>query len=380
MSDFIPFNLPFLSGNEIEYMSQSLTTRKLSGGHDFSQKCSAWFNDHLNSLLSIPTPSCTAALEMGLMIIDIQAGDEVIVPSYTFTSTATAIVLHGGVPVFIDVEPNSLNMNADLIEGAITDKTKAIIPVHYNGVSCDMDKIMQIAANHDLIVLEDAAQCVYAQKGDIFVGSQGHMSAFSFHETKNLNSGEGGMLCINDKSLTPRAEIIRDKGTNRQEFMRGEVDKYSWQGKGSSYLLSDPQCAFLLSQLEKAEEVTNKHREIWRFYASKLAGLKKSGLIEFAEYQDNDIHNAHLFYILMPTAEESEALRLYLKDNNVQLVSHYIPLHSAPAGLQYGRIASDMDVSNDLPFRLLRLPMFYDLTMDQAATVCQKIHSYFDEK
>lgn len=377
MPNYIPFNTPYLSGNEIEYIESSLKHRKLSGGQHFSSKCSAWFEGLLGSTIAIPTPSCTAALEMGLMVIDIKPGDEVILPSYTFTSTATSIVLNGGTPVFIDIEPNTLNINADLIEAAISERTRAIIPVHYNGVSCDMDKIMKVANDHKLYVLEDAAQCIYAKHGNSFIGSEGHMSAFSFHETKNINSGEGGMLCINDKTLVNRAEVIRDKGTNRQEFLRGEIDKYSWKDKGSSYLLSDPQCAFLLSQLEKAKTVKDKRKQIWNTYSKELRDLKELGKIEFADYSKQADHNAHLFYICLPSPAEAEKMRQYLIDNNIQAVSHYVPLHSSEAGLKFGRVASTMEQCNDIPHRLLRLPLFFDLTIEQAKYISDKIKDYF---
>ncbi|MDH4121421.1 MAG: dTDP-4-amino-4,6-dideoxygalactose transaminase [Deltaproteobacteria bacterium] len=372
----ISFNIPLITGKEEKYVLEVLRGSKYCGDGNFNKKCSSWFIENLSCLAAYSTPSCTAALEMGLMLADIQPGDEVILPSFTFTSTATAIVLHGGIPVFIDVYPDTLHLNDNLIEAAITPRTKAIIPVHYAGVSCRMENILAIAEKYNLWVLEDAAQCVHSfdEHGN-HMGAKGHMSAFSFHETKNIHCGEGGMLCVNSPKLTQRAEIIREKGTNRQQFFRGEVDKYSWQDKGSSYLMSELQAAFLLAQLEQAPEITKKRRNIWRTYHEGLAGLEKDGKLIRPSSQATG-HNAHLYHILLPRADESERVQTAMRKDGVQTVFHYVPLHSSPGGKKFGRTASAMTVTDDLPYRLLRLPLHASLTNDQVDKVIETLRKH----
>jgi dTDP-4-amino-4,6-dideoxygalactose transaminase len=310
---------------------------------------------------------------MGLMLIGIAPGDEVILPSFTFTSTATAIVLHGGVPVFIDSRPDTLNINEDLIEAAVTPRTKVIIPVHYGGVSCDMERIMAIAEKHGLVVLEDAAQCIGAFQGDAPVGSQGHMSAFSFHETKNITSGEGGMLCINDARFTEKAEIVRDKGTNRQKFLRGAVDKYSWQDKGSSYLMSELQAAYLSVQLEAVDKVTQNRLETWNHYHQGLKDLEDAGVLRRPIFPETARQNAHVYYILLPTEEKRQALQTHLAEHDIYAVPHYVPLHSSAGGMKFGREGSDMTEVNRFSNCLLRLPLYYGIRVDERNEVIESI-------
>ncbi len=361
----VPFNIPAILGTEIDVIKDVLESQKLSGNGVFSKKCDDWFKENLGCHGAIPVPSGTAALEMGLMLANISHGDEVILPSHTFTSTATAIVLHGGVPVFVDAEPETLNINTALIEQAITPKTKAIIPVHYAGVSCDMHHIMKIAKQYNLTILEDAAQCISARDQNGMVGSQGHMSIFSFHETKNITCGEGGMLCINDPSLWERAEIIRDKGTNRQKFFRGQVDKYSWQDKGSSYLMSELQAGYLYAQLQACEKIIQDRLETWNFYHRALEDMQNQGKLRRPIIPEGAAHNAHVYYILLPSDEERKHVQKSLNDQGVNAVTHYVPLHSSDAGKKYGYVAGEMSETDDFTSRLLRLPLFYGLAQEQ---------------
>ena len=373
----VSFNTPLVLGEEIDNIKQAVSLKELSGSHNFYQKCSNWFNENIGCKLAIPTPSCTAALEMGLMLIGIEPGDEVILPSFTFTSTATAVVLHGGIPIFIDSRLDTLNLNENLIEKAITPKTKAIIPMHYGSLSCDMEKIMGIAKKHDLIVLEDAAQCIGALFNRNPVGSQGHMSAFSFHETKNITCGEGGMLCINDDRFIQKAEITRDKGTNRQQFYRRETDKYSWQDKGSSYLMSELQAAFLYAQLKKEKEITKNRLETWGFYHNNLKSLEEQNKLRRPIITKNSEHNAHLYYILLPTDQERKNLQNYLKSKDISAVPHYSPLHSSKGGKKFGKSGSEMTNVNSFNQRLLRLPLYYNLKNDEKSYVIEKIKEHY---
>ena len=371
----IPFNKPLILGTEVKAMKDVIASGKLSDGGVFYKACQCWFEKHIGTKLAVPTPSCTASLEMALMLADIQHGDEVILPSFTFSSTATAIVLHGGIPVFIDSLPNTFNINEDLIVSAITNKTKAIIPVHYGGISCNMEKIMNIAQDYNLTVVEDAAQCIGARDTDKqSVGSKGHMSAFSFHETKNITCGEGGVLCINDDRFLERAEIVRDKGLNRQNFFRGLVDKYSWQDKGSSYLMSELSAAFLYSQLKEVRKVTQKRRKIWDIYYKALAELERKKKLQRPYISTGKKHNAHLFSILLPDEKKRESVQDYLNSHGIAAHPHYVPLHTSVAGKKFGIIGSSMVHVEDFSTRLLRLPIYYDMHKKDQESILKKIY------
>lgn len=376
----IPFNLPPKSTNEEKYLSQVIANKKFSGEGLFNKKCAEWFNKNLPTLMTVITPSCTSALEMAMVLTDIGPGDEVILPSFTFTSTANVIALYGATPVFVDVDPRTMNIDPVMIEKAITPHTKVIMPVHYAGVGCEMDKIMALANKHDIWVVEDAAQGIFASYKGKALGTWGHMAAFSFHETKNIVCGEGGALTINDPRLVARAEIVRDKGTNRQQFLNGQVDKYTWQDKGSSYLLSELAAAFLYSQLEEGVAITEKRRAIWNKYYAGLADLEKEGRLQRMFVPADCTPNGHIFYIFLNSAEVRAELWKYLKAEGIQSTTHYVPLHSAPAGVKYGRVAGSMKVTDDLSDRLLRLPMFADLGDQDVALVLEKVHSFFKAK
>ena len=371
----IPFNKPLILGSEIDAIKNVIASGSLSGGGNFYRLCQKWFESNIGAKLVIPTPSCTASLEMALMLANLQQGDEVILPSYTFPSTATAIVLHGGIPVFIDSAPHSFNINEDLITSSINKKTKAIIPVHYGGVSCDMEKIMNIAQAYNLIVVEDAAQCIGAKDFDNQpVGYKGHMSAFSFHETKNITCGEGGVLCINDERFLDRAEIIRDKGTNRQKFFQGMTDKYSWQDKGSSYLMSEISAAYLYSQLKEVNKVTQKRNRIWNKYYKFLAILEEKKRLERPIILRNKKHNAHLFPILLPEEKILQKVKKNLDHHGITVCPHYVPLHSSIAGIRFGRLGSSMKYVDDFSKRLVRLPLYYSMQNKEQDYVLKKIY------
>lgn len=376
----IPFNIPPKSSNEEKYISQAIANKKLSGEGTFNKKCVEWFNKNIPTLMTIITPSCTSALEMAMVLADIGPGDEVILPSYTFTSTANVVALYGATPVFVDVDPLTMNINPSEIEKAVTSKTKVIMPVHYAGVGCEMDKIMAIANKHNIWVVEDAAQGILASYKGKALGAWGHMAAFSFHETKNLVCGEGGALTINDPRLIARAEIVRDKGTNRQEFLNGQVDKYTWQDKGSSYLLSELAAAFLLSQLEEGEKITAKRQAIWNQYHAGLADLEQQGLLQRMTAPADCKPNAHIYYFILNSAEVRGALWAHLKEAGIQATTHYVPLHSAPAGVKYGRVSGSLKVTDELANRLLRLPMYADLETSEAQFILETIHSFFKGK
>ncbi|XGC82389.1 dTDP-4-amino-4,6-dideoxygalactose transaminase [Bdellovibrio bacteriovorus] len=373
----IPFNIPPKSQNEEKYIIQAIANKKLSGEGSFNKKCSEWINKNLPTLMTVITPSCTSALEMAMVLADIGPGDEVILPSFTFTSTANVVALYGAVPVFVDVDPRTMNIDPTCIEKAINPRTKVIMPVHYAGVGCEMDKIMDLANKHGIWVVEDAAQGMFASYKGKALGAWGHMAAFSYHETKNIVCGEGGALTINDPRLVKRAEIVRDKGTNRQEFLNGQVDKYTWQDKGSSYLLSELSAAFLLSQLEEGEIITNKRLAIWNQYHQGLADLEKAGHLQRMVVPEGAKANAHIYYILLNSANERAQLWSFLKEGGIQSTTHYVPLHSAPAGVKYGRVEGLMKVTDDHANRLLRLPMFADLSSADASFVLDKVHAFF---
>lgn len=357
----IPFNQPYLSGNEFSYMQQACENKKLSGDGQFSKQCQTWLKQQTGCKKALLTNSCTAALEMAAILIDTQPGDEIIMPSYTFVSTANAFVLRGGIPVFVDIRTDTLNIDETKIEAAITPKTKAIVPVHYAGIGCEMDIITDIANRHGLYVIEDAAQGIMANYKSKSLGSIGHLGTYSFHDSKNITCGEGGALLINDPQFIERAEIIREKGTNRSKFMQGQVDKYTWLDIGSSFLASDLAAAFLLAQLEHAEEITTKRLTLWNKYHDTFSELEKKDKLRRPIIPESCQHNAHMYYLLLPNKLIRDNLILELQKNGIQSVFHYIPLHDSPGGKKYGRVHSNLIVTNNLSQRLLRLPFSINL-------------------
>ena len=361
----IPFNKIYLTGQELKYIQHSHEEGNLSGDGTYTIKCSAWLENHTYSKKALLTHSCTAALEMAALLAEIQPGDEVIMPSYTFVSTANAFVLRGGVPVFVDIRPDTLNIDEKLIEGAITPRTKAIVPVHYAGVACEMDTIMAIAKRHNLLVIEDAAQGVMSTYKGKSLGAIGHLGAYSFHETKNIISGEGGAILVNDEKFMHRAEIIREKGTNRSQFYRGQVDKYTWQDVGSSYLPSEDIAAFLYAQLEKAEFITLRRLEKWNIYHAALESLEKQGVLRRPIIPSECQHNAHMYYILLESLAHRTELIKKFKKQDIHPVFHYIPLHSSPGGKKFARAHGDFTYTNELSERLLRLPLWVGLAKEQ---------------
>lgn len=365
----IPFNIPYMTGNELPYISNAHDKGMLAGDGDFTKKCNRWLEEQVGGRKALLTHSCTAALEMAAILADIQPGDEVIMPSYTFVSTANAFVLRGGIPVFVDIRPDTLNIDESKIEAAITPRTRAIVPVHYAGVGCEMDAIMDIAHRHGLLVIEDAAQGIMSTYGGRALGSIGHMAALSFHETKNIISGEGGALLINDERFIERAEIIREKGTNRSKFFRGQVDKYTWEDIGSSYLPGEIIAAFLWAQMEEADYITQQRLNIWQNYHGALLPLEQAGLLRRPIIPGDCRHNAHMYYILLESLEKRSRLIGKLKEQGVNAVFHYVPLHSSSAGKRYGRVHGSMAITLDTSDRLLRLPLWIGLSGDQQARI-----------
>ena len=374
----IPFNKPFVVGKELYYIAQAVQQGHLSGDGMFTSKCNAWIQNKFEAKKVLLTHSCTAALEMAAILCDIQPGDEFIVPSYTFVSTVNAFVLRGGVPVFVDIRPDNLNIDEKLIAAAITPKTKAIVPVHYAGVGCEMDVIMDIANRHGLLVVEDAAQGVCATYKGKYLGTIGHLGCYSFHETKNFISGEGGALVINDERFLERAEIIREKGTNRSQFFRGMVDKYTWVDIGSSYLPSEMIAAFLYSQLEESDKITNKRLKIWNLYHELLAPLESAGWLRRPKYPEYCCHNAHMYYILLSDLETRTQLIDFLRKEGISSVFHYVPLHSAPQGKKLVGKDINLPVTDDCSERLLRLPCYYELTNEEIEFVVRIIREFFE--
>lgn len=369
----IPFNQPYICGKELWNIAQAHALGQMAGDGSFTKKCNTWLEERTGSYKALLTHSCTAALEMSAILADIQPGDEVIMPSYTFVSTANAFVLRGGVPVFVDIRPDTLNIDETLIEAAITPRTKAIVPVHYAGVACEMDTIMDIAQRHKLFVIEDAAQGVMATYKGKALGAIGHMGTLSFHETKNITSGEGGALLINDPLLAERAEIIREKGTNRSQFFRGQVDKYTWVDIGSSYLPGEIIAAFLWAQMEEAEAITKKRLDIWNQYHEAFIPLEITEKLRRPIISEGCQHNAHMYYILLDSLEKRTSVIAKLKEKRVTSVFHYVPLHNSPAGLKYGRVHGQMTHTEDLSDRLLRLPLWIGLRGEQQKQVIDAI-------
>lgn len=374
----IPFNAPPVVGTELDYMQAAMGSGKLCGDGGFTRRCQQWLEQNFGSHKVLLTPSCTASLEMAALLLDIQPGDEVIMPSFTFVSTANAFVLRGAKAVFVDVRPDTMNIDETKIEAAITEKTRVIVPVHYAGVACEMDVIMALAKKYNLYVVEDAAQGVMSTYKGKALGSIGHIGCYSFHETKNYTAGgEGGATLINDPALIERAEIIREKGTNRSQFFRGQVDKYIWRDIGSSYLMSDLQAAYLWAQLEVSQEINQRRLALWNNYYSAFKGLADKGRIALPIVPANCEHNAHMFYIKLSDVEDRTRFINYLKEAEIMAVFHYIPLHSCPAGEKFGEFHGEDRYTTKESDRLVRLPMFYNMTDVNQRTVINTILSYF---
>lgn len=377
----IPFNIPPYVGKELEYVKEAMEKNcKICGDGPFTKKCSEWMENKFNVKKVLLTTSCTHATEMTAILTDIKEGDEVIAPSFTFVSTVNPFVLRGAKIVFIDINPKTMNMDENLIEAAITEKTKAILPVHYAGVACNMDKIMEIAKKYNLIVIEDAAQGVMSEYKGKPLGTIGDYGCFSFHETKNYSMGEGGALLINNKENIEKAEIIREKGTNRSRFFRGQVDKYTWVDKGSSYLPSELNAAYLYAQLENADIIYNDRMNTWNKYKELLQELEDKNLIELQYIPEDCKHNAHMFYIKCKDLDERTNLINFLKENNINAVFHYIPLHSAEAGIKFGRFHGEDKYTTKESERLLRLPLYYGLKEEDVEFTSSKIKEFYGKK
>jgi dTDP-4-amino-4,6-dideoxygalactose transaminase len=372
-----PFNKPFVTGNELDYIHDAIDKGHLSGNGSFTKRCQAWLEKIIGCQKALLTHSCTAALEMSAILANLQPGDEIIIPSYTFVSTANAFVLRGAIPVFVDIRPDTLNIDETKIEAAITPKTKAIVPVHYAGVGCEMDVIMDLAKKYQLLVIEDNAQGIGSTYKGQPLGSFGDLSALSFHETKNLISGEGGALIINDPTLVERSEIIWEKGTNRSQFFRGQVDKYTWVDIGSSYLPSELIAAFLWAQFEEKENILNQRLAIWQIYNQAFQELQNQGKFRLPIIPIHCQHNAHLYYLLLNSLEQRTELIQYLKSEQIQSVFHYIPLHSSPAGLKYGRVEGTMENTDTVSDCLLRLPLWINL--DKTERIIELVFQYFQK-
>lgn len=373
----IKFNIPPFVGTETKYIQEAIESHKICGDGMFTKNCNAWIEKQTHTEKALLTTSCTHATEMAALLCEIKPGDEVIMPSYTFVSTADAFVLRGATAVFVDINPDTMNIDETLIEDAITENTKAIVPVHYAGVSCNMDVIMDIAARHKLKVVEDAAQGVMSYYKGKPLGTFGDFGCFSFHETKNYSMGEGGCLLIRDKDMIEKAEIIREKGTNRSKFFRGEIDKYTWVEAGSSYLPSELNAAYLYAQLESAQEIFDDRMSSWNLYYELLTPLANEGKIAIPFIPEECEHNAHMFYIKAKDLAERSSLISFLKERGISSVFHYIPLHSAPAGKQYGRFHGEDIYTTKESERLLRLPLYYGLSKEDVKTVCDAVKEFY---
>lgn len=377
-SNNIPFNKPYMTGKELWYIAQAHANGHLAGDGVFTKKCNAWLEARTGSGKALLTHSCTAALEIAAILADLQPGDEVIMPSYTFVSTANAFVLRGAVPVFVDIRPDTMNIDETKIDAAITDKTRAIVPVHYAGVGCEMDVIMTIARKYDLLVIEDAAQGIMATYKGRPLGSIGHFGCLSFHETKNIIAGEGGALLINDPELAQRAEIIREKGTNRSQFFRGQVDKYTWVDIGSSYLPSELIAAFLWAQMEEADEITQNRLTIWDKYHHAFSVPESAGKILRPNIPSACKHNAHMYYLIFPDLDKRSRCIQHLKQSGISAVFHYIPLHGSPAGKRYGKPAGSMNTTDRVSECLLRLPLWIGMT-EEVDIVVDRVMNFIDQ-
>ena len=374
----INFNVPPFTGREMIYIKQAVDAQKICGDGQFTAKCNKWIENKTGCEKALLTTSCTHATELAALLADIRPGDEVIMPSYTFVSTADAFVLRGATPVFVDIRPDTMNIDEKLIEDAVTEHTKAIVPVHYAGVGCEMDVIMDIARRHNLMVIEDAAQGIMSTYKGQALGAIGDMGCFSFHETKNFSMGEGGALLMKDSRFIEDAEIFREKGTDRSKFFRGQVDKYRWVNYGSSYLPSDMNAAYLWAQLELADEITKARMDRWNQYDALLRDLADKGLIEQPFVPDYCTHNAHMYYIKVRDLEQRGDFINFMKSKDVLTVFHYVPLHTAPAGLKYGRFHGEDNFTTRESDRLVRLPMYYALTEDDVNYICECVHEYFE--
>lgn len=375
----INFNVPPFTGKEMDYMKDAVTNEKICGDGAYTKKCNAWIEKKTKTGKCLLTTSCTHALELAALLAEIKPGDEVIMPAFTFVSTADAFVLRGAKVVFVDIRPDTMNIDETKIEAAITEKTKAIAPVHYAGVACEMDTIMEIAKKHNLFVVEDAAQGLMSTYKGKALGTIGDFGTFSFHETKNYSMGEGGALLIRDEEHLELAEIMREKGTNRSKFFRGQIDKYTWVEFGSSYLPSDLNAAYLWAQLELAEEINEDRLASWNRYNEGLASLADKGCIELPFIPEECVHNAHMFYIKTKDMEERSKLIKFLKENEILSVFHYIPLHTAPAGIKYGRFHGQDQYTTKESERLLRLPMYYGLKPEQVDYIISKVKEFYGE-
>ena len=373
----INFNVPPVAGKELIYLEEAIRSKKICGDGAFTKRCSKWLEEQTGSERVLLTTSCTHATELAAILADIKPGDEVIMPSYTFVSTADAFVLRGAKAVFVDIRPDTMNIDETLIEDAITEKTRAIVPVHYAGVSCEMDTICDIAKRHNLYVIEDAAQGVMATYKGRPLGTIGDYGCYSFHETKNLSMGEGGALLIKDRENVLRAEIVREKGTNRSQFFRGEIDKYTWMDAGSSYLPSELNAAYLWAQLEDAQKIYDDRMRSWNLYYEQLKPLADEGRIELPVIPEGCVHNAHMFYIKTKDLEERSDLIFFLKGKQINSVFHYIPLHSSPAGKRLGVFHGEDKYTTKESERILRLPLYYGLNEDQVKMVTDSIYEYF---
>ena len=373
----INFNVPPYAGKEKEYISKAIDSKKICGDGEFTKLCNGWIEEKTGAAKALLCNSGTDALEMAALLSGAGEGDEIIMPSFTFSSTAGAFVLRGATPVFIDIRPDTMNIDEKLIEAAITPKTKAIVPVHYAGVACEMDKIMEIANKHGLLVIEDAAQAVMSEYKGKALGTFGDYGCYSFHETKNYSMGEGGAILVRDQDKVEEAEIVREKGTNRSRFLRGQVDKYTWVEKGSSYLPSELNAAYLYAQLEVADKINNDRLASWNQYYEGLKDLEKEGYIELPVIPEGAKHNAHMFYLKCKDLEERTAFISYLKENGIAAVFHYIPLHSSPAGLKYGRFNGEDRYTTKESERLVRLPMYYGLKKEDVEYICEKIKGFY---
>lgn len=372
----IPFNIPPYVETAAGYIQECVKNQKICGDGGYTARCSKWIEERTGTAKCMLTTSCTHALEMAALLAKVEPGDEVIMPAYTFVSTANAFVLRGAVPVFVDVRPDTMNIDETKIEAAITERTKGIVPVHYAGVACEMDTIMNIARRHKLWVIEDAAQGVLASYKGRALGTIGDYGCFSFHETKNYSMGEGGALLIRDRDNVVDAEIIREKGTNRSQFFRGQVDKYRWVNMGSSYLPSDMNAAYLYAQLEIADDINNARLVAWNHYYERLKPLAEQGKLELPVVPEGCVHNAHMFYIKLENLEKRTAFIEYMKKNEILTVFHYVPLHTAPAGQRFGRFHGEDVYTTRESERLVRLPMYYGLTVEQVDDICDRIEKY----
>lgn len=373
----IPFNKPFMVGKELYYIAQAVLSGQASGDGQYSKKCQQLLEERFGAAQALLTTSCTTALEMAAILCKLNEGDEVILPSFTFSSTANAFLLRGGRPVFVDIRPDTLNMDEMLVEAAVTERTKVIAPMHYAGIGCEMDMIVKVAEKYELLVVEDAAQGVNARYKGAYLGTIGEFGAYSFHETKNFSCGEGGALLTNAPRFAERAEIIREKGTNRSRFFRGQVDKYTWVDIGSSYLPSDILAAFLFAQLENMDLITTRRKAIYENYLNGLRPLAERGALILPTIPDTCVSNYHMFYVLLQDQSSRTALIDHLKGQGILAVFHYVPLHTSPMGEQLGYKAGSLPVTEDLSERVLRLPFYYDLSEEDVATVVREIYAFF---